>query len=72
MNFHVGQMYVYLGNIKLAKQQFQMSLAKTEPNDSPIKWNAYVSATLAFLEQDRGKLELCRDKIAAGPRPWGI
>ncbi|HZW61790.1 MAG TPA: hypothetical protein VFF04_06215 [Candidatus Babeliales bacterium] len=35
--------------------------------NTPILWNDYVYATMAFLNNDMPKLKLYRDKIANGP-----
>lgn len=66
--FHAGQMYAYARKNETAKQRFLESFVDEEPEDSPIRWNAYVRATIAFLDQDRQELERCRDVIAAGPK----
>jgi hypothetical protein len=72
LNFHGGQMLAYAHDYKSAKEKFQLCMVDVEPENSPIRWNAYVKATIAFLEQDRVTLETCRAEIAAGPKMGDI
>ncbi|WP_347257296.1 hypothetical protein, partial [Methylocaldum sp.] len=50
---------------------FRAALYENEPAESPIRWNAYVRATIAFLERNREKLAELREEIAKGPRLQG-
>ena len=70
--FHAGQAYAFAGAIELAKARFRSAFVENEPSTSPIRWNAYVRATIAFLEGDRATLESMRGEIAAGPDFNGI
>jgi hypothetical protein len=47
------------------------AISENEPEDSAIRWNAYVRATIAFLEKDREELMRMRDEIADGPKLQG-
>ncbi len=70
--FHAGQAYAFADSIELAKVRFRGALLESEPPDSPIRWNAYVRATIAFLEGDSVTLESMRDEIAVGPDFDGV
>jgi len=65
--WHAGQMYAFNNEYQIAIRRFDHSLNSHEPKDSPILWNDYVYATIAFLDKDFPKLKLYRDKIARGP-----
>lgn len=67
ITWHSGQMYAFNNEYVIAKKRFENSINPNESNDSPILWNDYVYATLAFLDNDLSKLKLYRDKIANGP-----
>lgn len=60
-------MHAFDDNYPLAKIRFQASYNPKETADTPLLWNDYVAATLAFLNKDADKLRLHRDKIANGP-----
>lgn len=65
--WHAGQVYAFNDEAKVAKIRFENSINPNEPKNTPILWNDYVHATIAFLEHDGAKLKLYRDKIANGP-----
>jgi hypothetical protein len=67
LNFHAGQMYAYANDAKTAIERFDKSTYAEEPPDLPLRWNAYVRATIAFLDKDLNRLKECREEIAAGP-----
>lgn len=67
LNFHAGQLYAHAGHTETALERFRQAINPQEPADSPIRWNAYVRATIAFLKGDRDRLVELRDEIAAGP-----
>ena len=67
LHFHAGQAYACAGDYPVAIGHMQQSWMNDEPPDSPIRWNAYVDATIAFLRKDRVTLQARRDEIAAGP-----
>ena len=71
LRFHAGQLYAFAGDNSVALSRFKASINPNEPKDSPIRWNAYVRATMAFLQNDRQQLVELRDSIAAGPRFQG-
>lgn len=67
VTWHAGQVYAFNDEYEIAKMRFKSSINPNEPQNAPILWNDYVHATLAFLNHDRRKLILYRDKIANGP-----
>ncbi len=71
LQFHAGQMYAFAGYDAAALVAFRAALYSKEPRASPIRWNAYVKATIAFLEKNRGELTKMRDEIAGGPEGQG-
>jgi hypothetical protein len=50
---HAGQMLAFDNNYTEAKVYFKISLYKLPANNEQIKWNAYVAATVAFLDKDK-------------------
>ncbi|MBI2433437.1 MAG: hypothetical protein HYV26_11255 [Candidatus Hydrogenedentes bacterium] len=72
LRFHAGQLYAFAGENKKAIARFKESLYAQEPENSPVKWNAYVLATIAFLEQDLERLSPLREEIADGPKLQGV
>ena len=71
LHFHAGQLYAFDHRYKRAVAHFKQSLSTTEPPQSPIKWNAYVRATIAFLRNDKKGLTRYRQEIARGPKWQG-
>lgn len=65
--WHAGQMYAFNNEYNTAKIRFLHSINPNEPQNTPILWNDYVYATLAFLNNDITKLTFYRNKIANGP-----
>ena len=65
--FHAGQLYAFGNEYSTAKTWLERSRNVNESEGSPIRWNAYVAATIAFLDRDLELLKKKRDKIAAGP-----
>ena len=65
-------MYAFAGLTNLALERFENSILEEEPPQSPVRWNAYVEATLAFLRGDRETLLARREEIAAGPEMDGF
>ena len=72
LRFHAGQMYAFADREEQAIARFKKALLTKELDDSPIRWNAYVKATIAFLEKDREKLTELRAQIAKGPIFKGV
>ena len=68
LRFHAGQLYAFANMYELAITRFKSSLYEKEPPNHPVRWNAYVNATIAFLEKDKEKLMECREEIAKGPK----
>jgi hypothetical protein len=71
LRFHAGQLYAFANQKDQALARFKKALYAKEPANSPIRWNAYVLATIAFLERDRKKLTKLREEIAKGPKLQG-
>lgn len=67
LNFHAGQMYAFADDYRTAVDRFNVSTCAAEPSALPIRWNAYVRATIAFLNKDMKHLEECRKEILEGP-----
>lgn len=72
LRFHSAQLYALAGDKDLALARLKTAFFDQEPPDAPIKWNAYVGATIAFLERDRQKLAEFREEIAEGPSHQGV
>ena len=64
IRFHAGQMYAGIEDRPSAIERFQASIDPDEPPDVPLKWNAYVRGTIAFLERDLDALGHSRRKLA--------
>lgn len=67
LSFHGGQMYGFAGEDTTARYRFMDALIPAESPNALIRWNAYMLATIAFLERDRATLLQSRDVILAGP-----
>jgi hypothetical protein len=65
--FHAGQMYAFSDDYQTAIERFVKSAYAQEPPELPLRWNAYVQATIAFLSKDLDRLKDCRKEIAEGP-----
>lgn len=72
LRFHAGQLYAFADQKDQALARFKKALLSKEPPEAPIRWNAYVHATMAFLEKDRKKLTELRKEIAKGPKLQGV
>jgi hypothetical protein len=71
LSFHAGQMYAFAGDSKTAIQRFENALMDVEPAESPLRWNAYVRATIAFLKGDKAELMACREEMVGGREGQG-
>lgn len=71
LHFHAGQMYAFAYDYKTAIERFGLSTYAEEPPDLPLRWNAYVQATIAFLSKDLKRLKECREEIVDGPTIQG-
>jgi hypothetical protein len=67
LNFHAAQMYAFADDDKTAIDRLNNSTYPFEPPELPLRWNAYVYATIAFLKKDMERLKECRKEIAEGP-----
>jgi hypothetical protein len=67
ITWHAGQMYAFNNNYEIAESRFNASINPNETENTPILWNDYVYATIAFLNNDMTKLKYYREKIANGP-----
>lgn len=67
VTWHAGQLYAFSNEYTIAKIRFTQSIDPNEPANTPLLWNDYVNATIAFIDKDMAKLQLYRDKIANGP-----
>jgi hypothetical protein len=71
LHFHAAQCLAFAGgkeSVKSALMHLQKARIKSEPPESPVKWNDYVAATEAFLARDLPALKTARDRIANGPK----
>ena len=72
LNFHSGQNYAFADRYGLAIRRFKVSYQRysddleDEFNGFVSSWNAYVDATIAFLEGDLGALLRQREIIREG------
>ncbi len=73
LTWHVAQQRALQGENVIAAQYARMSLKETEDFAAqPLRWNDYVLATIAFLENDLVKLRMHRDKVAQAKESfWG-
>lgn len=67
LTWHAGQLYAFNNDYELAKIRFEGAVNPEEADDAPTLWNAYVYATIAFLNDDMTKIIYYHDKIASGP-----
>jgi hypothetical protein len=72
LQFHAGQMYAFADDYEAAMPWFKRSF--DQPDNLPPEfqpyitaWNAYVNATIAFLNKDKVALESYRAEVAKGP-----
>jgi hypothetical protein len=63
--WHAGQIYASMGDYETARERFLVSYDPDEEEDPEFPWNDYVSASIAFLDGDREKLQKHRDRIEA-------
>ena len=71
LKFHAGQMYAFAGDYKAAIRRLENALMDVEPAESPVRWNAYVRATIAFLKGDKAELMACREEMVGGQKAPG-
>ena len=70
LGWHEGQLRAMLGEREAAVALFA-GARKPEAEDMQ-GWNAYVDASIAFLENDRTALEAARERLAVVPKPEGM
>lgn len=69
LHFHAGQLLAFADNRKEAIKHFRQSYNSLESEKmSPLRWNAYVRATIAFLQNDPETLKKCREAMNKGPQ----
>lgn len=72
LNFHSGQLYAMADSYDIAKKRFSNSYEVSESGQPDWyklyieTWNAYVTATVAFLSDDLEVLKLQRAKMVRG------
>ena len=71
LDFHAGQTYAFAGDYKTAMRRMENALADVEPVESPVRWNPYVRATIAFLKGDKAALAACREEMVRGHEAQG-
>ncbi len=60
-------MYAFANDYRTAIDRLNKSTYAQEPPELPLRWNAYVQATIAFLNKDMARLKECREEILRGP-----
>jgi hypothetical protein len=67
LRWHVAQLRAMDGDSGAAVASARSVLSESEDfTEKPLRWNDYVLATIAFLEQDREALQFHRDQVALG------
>ncbi len=66
LHFHRAQCYAFNKEYSQAIKAFKSAINSQQPKDSPVDMNAYIHATIAFLESDPEQLKYYRDVIAKG------
>lgn len=67
--WHEGQLRAAAGQTERALSLFSTTFRDEIENDADVAWNHYVSATMAFLTQDRQALDAAHEALAALPEP---
>lgn len=67
VTWHAGQMYAFNNEYDVAKDRFKAAINPSEPKNTTILWNAYVNASIAFLDRNMAQLQYYRAEIDAGP-----
>ena len=69
LRWHAGQMQAFAGETTAALGHFRKSYESREVDrQAPLRWNAYVRATIAFLQGDLKTLKACREAMQRGPQ----
>jgi hypothetical protein len=66
LHFHAAQLFAFAGDVPNAIAHLDQAQYRVEP-PAPLRWNDYIVATKAFLENDRASLLGARERIASGP-----
>lgn len=67
LRWHIAQLRASHGDYEQAVRYARSSLIENEDLSArPLRWNDYVLATIAFLEEDREALQRHRDRVAEG------
>lgn len=69
--FHGGQLRLKAGSYAAARELFEQAKRSDMEADNPLKWNEFVDAYLAFIGNDRERLQKARDAIAVRTDFWG-
>jgi hypothetical protein len=67
LHWHAGQNYAFEDIVDVALVRFRSSYNPDEPVDTDFHWNAYVAATIAFLQKDRAALAQARSEFGESP-----
>src|SRR5262249_44646478 len=68
LHWHAGQFLAFAGDSRAALKHMSSALIYPELPGSPLRWNDYVEATMAFLRNDRAKLlAACESKAPKAP-----
>ncbi len=71
LRWHIAQLRAKEGRAEEAVKYAKTVLSKSEDfSKDPLRWNDYVLATIAFLERDKEKLVLHRNKVAEGKEAY--
>ena len=65
-------MLAWVNEYEDARPYFLNSLYPNPATNDKIKWNAYVNATLAFLDKNMEKLKKCKEILETPPPVEGI
>ena len=72
LRWHAGQMHAFAGDPEAAIALFRGTYdppGTAAEAEEGVSWNAYVDATVAFLERNRPALEAAHKRLAAQPIP---
>lgn len=65
LRWHIAQLRAEAGQTEAAIVAARASLRANEDPDPDFRWNDYVSAIIAFLENDRADFDSHRERVAA-------
>lgn len=66
LSFHAAQLLLMAGDYAAARTRLRRSYRDDMPADSRLKWNEYVDAYLAFVDNDAEGLKQARAEISSG------